>query len=156
MKTCEESKCSYPMCGHGGTIEPKNQGDICVGKNGKQYHPDCYRDVQRIKKIKKIWKEYVDPDLNVHDFVRKIQKWVLDGYTPRYMLFVIHYAIKQNMQLKSLAQLGHYIRDTKIQNKYNLAILKDVNFYVDRSKCSDPKFSIKAQNQSGFEKILND
>lgn len=167
-KKTDIKKCRYPYCKH-----ENKEIDISVEEykvSGKMYyHTDCYKakiegewkDKQTkadLQLIKNLWIENISNTVVFSQLYHSLNDLLQRGIESGYLVFVIQYCIKHQMNLRYPQGLKYYVDNKEIKDAYNKKtrpVIKVSDFTAEENVVNDevPKFSVN-KKPTGFKSIL--
>lgn len=115
-------KCRYKYCRFGGEVD-KSQ----AVKDGNQYyHKECYQEKEDKAKIRQLYVEYIDKNVNYSILNRTINNIVNSkGISSDFLLFTVMYIVSNKMNINTPMGLYYYIDNQRIKDAYNEYKLKE-------------------------------
>lgn len=153
-------KCRYSHCEHSSRELPREEA-VQIGKTFM--HKDCAKKSQLIIDIRDFYYEHISNTVVMKNLVAVINNIVFKKHVdPEYLLYVLHYANDNRLEIKSPYSLHYLIDNARIKKSWNKkneekAIRKAThmaNVEDDNIKMPDKHFVTQQPCKSGFTGIF--
>lgn len=108
-------KCRYKYCRFGGEVDKVE----AVKEGNQYYHKECYQEKENKAKIRQLYVEHIDSNVDYGILNRTINNIVNGkGVSSDFLLFIIMYIIDNKMNINAPMGLYYYINNQDIKNEY--------------------------------------
>lgn len=147
-------KCHYTHCKHEDINIPKEEA---VKDGGNYYHADCLEERMTLREIENFYIQNFEEDPVMSLLRKTINRIVFDqGMDPKYVLFSLGYAKKNNIPLRHPAGIYYIVNDHEIINEWKRITAQQAiaGFKFEATTELQPVAGYGAQMARGFRKAV--